>query len=260
MAWAADRLLRKREDGTSAMSRTNVRRVFNSISQVNELSYLLSAPNQQDSLIVLLLDAFKEQKTVLFQRIFKCDTGRHSQRHQAPLQLCVSSGTRGGHLTVWLGIYFRGMYNHQRRFPPTRSWPRPPPSPSSASPAATSRRRSPSCARGGSSTAPSPPPTWSPTWTSRPTSPARSSGSRTRSPEGPPASWCATFSLSRKLESIYIYKRGLSVCLSVCLFVCSDLELKLLDGFHPNLAWTSPWTLWVTSKYFFFGLTPPGGE
>ncbi len=49
MAWAADRLLRKREDGSSAMSRTNVRRVFNSISQVNELSLLLlSAPDQKN--------------------------------------------------------------------------------------------------------------------------------------------------------------------------------------------------------------------
>ncbi len=37
--------------------------------------------------------------------------------------------------------------------------------------------------------------------------------------------------------------------------VCSDLEPKPLDGSQRNLAWTSPWTLWVTSKYFF-GLTP----
>ncbi len=59
-------------------------------------------------------------------------------------------------------------------------------------------------------------------------------------------------------QSIYIKDACLSVCLSVCLFVCSDLEPKLLDGFQPNLAWTSPWTLWATSKYFF-GLTPPGG-
>ena len=57
---------------------------------------------------------------------------------------------------------------------------------------------------------------------------------------------------------ISIYKRGLSVCLSVCLFVCSDLEPKLLDGFQPNLAWVTLRSLWVTSKYFF-GLTPPGG-
>ncbi len=75
MAWAADRLLRKREDGSSAMSRTNVRRVFNSISQVNELSLLLlSAPNQQDSLIVLLFDAFEEPKLVVFHRIYKSVT------------------------------------------------------------------------------------------------------------------------------------------------------------------------------------------
>ncbi len=44
-----------------------------------------------------------------------------------------------------------------------------------------------------------------------------------------------------------------------CLFVCSDLEPKVLDGFQPNLAWSTPWALWVASKYFF-GLTPPGGE
>ena len=53
-----------------------------------------------------------------------------------------------------------------------------------------------------------------------------------------------------------IYMR--SVCLSVCLFVCSDLEPKELDGFQPNLAWVTLRSLWVTSKYFF-GLTPPGG-
>ncbi len=56
--------------------------------------------------------------------------------------------------------------------------------------------------------------------------------------------------------SIYMYKRG--VCLSVCLFVCLDLEAKLLDGYQPNLAWATHWYLWVSSKYFF-GLTPPGG-
>ncbi len=45
----------------------------------------------------------------------------------------------------------------------------------------------------------------------------------------------------------------------VCLFArFADLEPKLLDEFQPNLVWTSPWTLWVTSKYFF-GLTPPRG-
>ncbi len=46
--------------------------------------------------------------------------------------------------------------------------------------------------------------------------------------------------------------------MSVCLFVCSDLEPKLLEGYQPNVAWASPWTLWVTSKYFF-GFSPPGG-
>ena len=51
---------------------------------------------------------------------------------------------------------------------------------------------------------------------------------------------------------IYIYKRP------VCLFVCSDLEPNLLEGFQPNLAWTSPWTLWVTLKYFLW-VGPPGG-
>ncbi len=42
------------------------------------------------------------------------------------------------------------------------------------------------------------------------------------------------------------------------MFVCSALAAKLLDGSQPNLAWTSPWTLWVISKNFF-GLTPKGG-
>ena len=59
--------------------------------------------------------------------------------------------------------------------------------------------------------------------------------------------------------AIYIYKREVSVCLSVCLFVCSDLEPKLLEGFQPNLAWATPWYLWVTSKYFFLGWPPPKG-
>ncbi len=46
--------------------------------------------------------------------------------------------------------------------------------------------------------------------------------------------------------------------MSVCLFVCSDLEPKRLDGFQPNLARATPWALRVTSKYFF-GVDPPGG-
>ena len=60
----------------------------------------------------------------------------------------------------------------------------------------------------------------------------------------------------RHLYCISIYIK--EACLSVCLFVCSDLEPKLLDGFQPNLAWSTPWYLWVTLKYFF-GLTPPQG-
>ncbi len=48
-----------------------------------------------------------------------------------------------------------------------------------------------------------------------------------------------------KIKSIYIKE----VCLSVCLFVCSDLEAKLLDGSQPNLAWATHWYLWVTSIY-----------
>ena len=59
--------------------------------------------------------------------------------------------------------------------------------------------------------------------------------------------------------SIYIKEAYLSVCLFVCLFVCSDLAPKPLDGFQPNLAWASPWTLWVTSKYFFWVDPPRGG-
>ncbi len=53
----------------------------------------------------------------------------------------------------------------------------------------------------------------------------------------------------RHLYCISIYIK--EACLSVCLFVCSDLEPKLLDGFQPNLAWSTPWYLWVTSKCFF---------
>ncbi len=56
------------------------------------------------------------------------------------------------------------------------------------------------------------------------------------------------------MGTIFIYKGGLSM--SPCLFVCSDLEPKLLDGFHPNLAWATLWSMWVTSKYFS-RLTPP---
>ncbi len=52
--------------------------------------------------------------------------------------------------------------------------------------------------------------------------------------------------------SIHINKRGLSACLfAFCLSVCSDLEPKPMDGSPPNLAWTFPWTLWVTSRNFF---------
>ncbi len=61
----------------------------------------------------------------------------------------------------------------------------------------------------------------------------------------------------RHLYCISIYIK--EACLSVCLFVCSDLEPKLLDGFQPNLAWSTPWYLWVTSKYFFGLTTPRGG-
>ncbi len=42
------------------------------------------------------------------------------------------------------------------------------------------------------------------------------------------------------------------------MFVCSDMEAKLLDGSQPNLAWAIHWYLCVTLKYFF-GLTPLGG-
>ena len=57
-------------------------------------------------------------------------------------------------------------------------------------------------------------------------------------------------------EGIFIHT---SICkreVFVCLFVCLYLEPKLQEGFQPNLAWATPWHLWVTSKYFF-GLTPP---
>ena len=56
-------------------------------------------------------------------------------------------------------------------------------------------------------------------------------------------------------QSIYIKEE----CLSVCLFVCSDLEAKLLDGSQPNLAWATSWSMWVTSKYFFWVDPPRGG-
>ena len=119
MAWAADRLLRKREDGTSAMSRTNVRRVFNSISQVNELSsFLLSVPNLKDLLIELLFVTLEGPKKWQFFIGYPSVTlGRHSQRHQVPLQVRVSCVTLVGHLTVWLGIYFRGMQSPVAFFP-----------------------------------------------------------------------------------------------------------------------------------------------
>ncbi len=52
---------------------------------------------------------------------------------------------------------------------------------------------------------------------------------------------------------VYIYIR--EACLFVCLFVCSDLEARLQDGFYPNLAWA----LWETSKYFFGFIPPRGG-
>ena len=45
----------------------------------------------------------------------------------------------------------------------------------------------------------------------------------------------------------------------VCLSVCSNLEAKLLEGFQPNLGGTSPWTLEVTSKFFFGFDFPRGG-
>ncbi len=54
-------------------------------------------------------------------------------------------------------------------------------------------------------------------------------------------------------------KKHLIKIKEACLFVCSDLETKVLDGSLPNLAWTSPWTLWVTSKYFLFWVGPPRG-
>ncbi len=53
--------------------------------------------------------------------------------------------------------------------------------------------------------------------------------------------------------NLHIYGIKRPVCLSVYLF---GLEPKLLDGFKPNLAWATPFYLWVTSKYFF-GLPPP---
>ena len=56
---------------------------------------------------------------------------------------------------------------------------------------------------------------------------------------------------------IYIYIYIKERCLSVCLFVCSDLEHKLLDGSQPNLAWATLWYMWVTSKYLFWGVDPP---
>ncbi len=73
------------------------------------------------------------------------------------------------------------------------------------------------------------------------------------------AVWCGYKVCAKPMVSIYLSIYIKEACLSVCLFVCSDLEPKLLDGFQPNLAWTSPWTLWVTSKYFFWVDPPRGG-
>ncbi len=58
-------------------------------------------------------------------------------------------------------------------------------------------------------------------------------------------------------QNIYIYIYIKERCLSVCLFVCSDLAHKLLDGSQPNLAWATLWYMWVTSKYLFWGVDPP---
>ena len=55
--------------------------------------------------------------------------------------------------------------------------------------------------------------------------------------------------------SIYIKQKGVSVCLSVC---CHSPP-KLLDGSGPNLAWTSPWTLGMSSTYFLEGTPTRGG-
>ncbi len=60
-------------------------------------------------------------------------------------------------------------------------------------------------------------------------------------------------------RNLYIqYKRGLSVCL-VCLFVCSDLESKLLAGSQPNLAWATPWMGPVGNLEIRFWVDPPRG-
>ncbi len=55
-------------------------------------------------------------------------------------------------------------------------------------------------------------------------------------------------------DAIFICKRGPSVCL----FVCLDIEPKLLEGSQPNFAWVILWYMWETSKYFF-GLTSQSG-
>ncbi len=62
--------------------------------------------------------------------------------------------------------------------------------------------------------------------------------------------------ISFKLSQSHIYIKERSR--SVCLFVCLNLEAKLLDGSQPNLAWATSWYLWVSSKYFFLGNPPRG--
>ncbi len=64
-------------------------------------------------------------------------------------------------------------------------------------------------------------------------------------------------SVSTVQKSICIKEACLSVCLSVCLFDRISNPNYYMD-LKPNLAWDSPWTMWVKSKCFF-GLTPQGG-
>ena len=61
----------------------------------------------------------------------------------------------------------------------------------------------------------------------------------------------------RSVTVIYIpvYKTERCVCLSVC---CHSPP-KLLDGSGPNLAWTSPWTMGMSSTYFLGGTPTRGG-
>ena len=65
-------------------------------------------------------------------------------------------------------------------------------------------------------------------------------------------------SLREYCTEIYMYKRGLSVCL-VCLFVCSDFKPKLLDGSKTKFGKGLPLDHVGNLKMLFWVDPPRGG-